>query len=244
LQIVERPQSDDPTGVRDDRTQHAPVRLPLAQDGELRVGRVQRDEVLTTDGWPGGTLIFGRHEDESRLVGSRHGDLADAHAWRVVQPPDVRGGAEAALPNHRLAAAPDRAGEQPAHQPDEQQERQRGDAREYGTQAFRSCRVARATSVGQEGNGEARVLPQQHGAGERRGPKALTDLVEHGVEARAALSIEGQRELDAILVVEVPDRDPHQREPAILNPVPRRSHQPTRDAEVRRRVRRRTIHGV
>ena len=71
--------------------------------------------------------------------------------------------------------------------------------------------------VRKQRNGDARVAPEQHGAGDRGRPEPITDVVERDVERAATLPIERQRELDRAVVVEVAQREPDERDASALD---------------------------
>ena len=91
---------------------------------------------------------------------------------------------------------------------------------------------------------KALVAPEQHGAGDGARSEPLADVVERGVEGRAAEPIEGQFELDRGVVVEVAHRHADQREPLMLDHRGGRRQQRARGREDRVRVRGRLIQRV
>ena len=62
-----------------------------------------------------------------------------------------------------------------------------------------------AALIGQERHGQARVAAEEYRARQRRRAEAPPNLVDRGVELPAALTVEGKRELDGAVVVEVGD---------------------------------------
>ncbi len=80
----------------------------------------------------------------------------------------------------------------------------------------RSLRAV-APQSGSSGTRDARVAPEQHGAGDHGRPEPITDVVDRDVERAAPLPIERERELDRAVVVQVAQRD------ARASVMPRRS---------------------